>query len=83
MRLLTGCLPFDPARWRTEVLRELREDDPPSPSTKLNTGLRASMTAENRNTHPKQLESLLRGDLDWIVLKALEKDRTRRYGDSV
>jgi len=83
--LLTGYLPSDPKRWRTKpldaVLRELREDEPPSPSTKLSTGLQISTkAADNRSTHPKQLVTLIRGDLDWIALKALEKDRARRYG---
>ena len=82
--LLTGTQPFDPEKWRKkpvdQVLRELREDDPPSPSTRLGSDSDTSTrVAENRNTSPKQLVSLLRGDLDWIVLKALEKDRTRRY----
>jgi eukaryotic-like serine/threonine-protein kinase len=83
--LLTGYLPSDPKQWRTRpfdaVLRELREDDPPRPSTRLSTGLQTSTrAAENRNTHPKQLVTLIRGDLDWITLKALERDRARRYG---
>lgn len=83
--LLTGSPPFDPEQWRKkpvdQVLRELREDDPPSPSTRLGSDSETSTrVAVNRNTSPKQLASLLRGDLDWIVLKALEKDRARRYG---
>ncbi len=83
--LLTGFLPFDPKQWQTkpfhEVLRQLREDDPPRPSTKVNVDRETSTAiAEKRNTGPQQLVSLLRGDLDWITLKALEKDRARRYG---
>jgi serine/threonine protein kinase len=82
--LLSGALPFDPRKWRSrpfdEVLRELREDDPPGPSTKISTDDHLSATAaERRNTDPKQLLSVLRGDLDWITLKAVERDRNRRY----
>ena len=83
--LLTGFLPFDPKQWHTkpfhEVLRQLREDDPPRPSTKVGMDRQTSTAiAEKRNTGPQQLVSLLRGDLDWITMKALEKDRARRYG---
>ena len=82
--LLSGALPFDPGKWRSrpfdEVLRELREDDPPSPSTKVSTDDHLSLAAaEKRNTDPKQLVGVLRGDLDWITLKAVERDRNRRY----
>jgi len=81
--LLTGCLPFDMDRWKKlrleEVLRHLREEDPPRPSTKVSTQHDAS-TAQARSTQPKQLVILLRGDLDWITLKAVEKERDRRYG---
>ena len=83
--VLTGSLPFDPAQWQKkpidQVLRQLREEDPPSPSTivaqEKNT---SAANAEMRGTEPGQLVSLLRGDLDWIAMKALEKDRARRYG---
>jgi serine/threonine protein kinase len=83
--LLTGTLPFDPEQWKKkpfdEVLRQLREEDPPSPSTKLNEEKEtAKDSATNRGTAPKKLVALLRGDLDWITLKAVEKDRARRYG---
>jgi eukaryotic-like serine/threonine-protein kinase len=83
--LLTGTLPFDPEQWKRkpveEVLRQLREEDPPSPSTKLSAEEEtAKDSARNRATEPGQLIALLRGDLDWITLKALEKDRARRYG---
>ena len=82
--LLTGLLPFDTARWKKlrfdEVLRELRETDPPRPSTKANTAQDTSTArAHARNTQPRQLVGMLRGDLDWIVMKALEKERDRRY----
>jgi len=83
--LLTGFLPFDTTQWKKqrldEVLRLLRETDPQRPSTKV--GLeRATSTAraEARGTETAQLIGLLRGDRDWITLKALEKDRNRRYG---
>jgi len=85
-QLLTGALPFDPKQWRKkpfdEMLRQLREDDPPSPSAKLSVDNHKTLTAtaEKRQTDPKELVSLLRGDLDWIVLKALDRDRARRYG---
>ncbi|MGB9073940.1 MAG: serine/threonine-protein kinase [Terriglobales bacterium] len=83
--LLTGFLPFDTTRWKKqrldEVLRELRETDPQRPSTKVSTNRDTSTArAEARGTEPRQLVTLLRGDLDWITLKALEKDRERRYG---
>jgi non-specific serine/threonine protein kinase/serine/threonine-protein kinase len=59
----------------------LREEEPPSPSSKVSSDRdTSSAAAEARGTEPKQLVSLLRGDLDWITMKALEKDRTRRYG---
>ena len=83
--LLTGCLPIDGAQWKNQrfedVLRQLRETEAPRPSTKV-TASRDTLTAraESRNCEPKQLSKLLRGDLDWITLKALEKDRERRYG---
>jgi serine/threonine protein kinase len=83
--LLTGTLPFDQARWKKkrfdEILRELREEDPPSPSTRLRGEPEtATDSAAMRATEPRQLVSMLRGDLDWITMKALEKDRARRYG---
>jgi non-specific serine/threonine protein kinase/serine/threonine-protein kinase len=83
--LLTGDLPFDTKQWKKqnldEVLRQLRETDPQRPSTKISTNRETSTArAEARNTEPRQLVSQLRGDLDWITLKALEKDRERRYG---
>jgi non-specific serine/threonine protein kinase/serine/threonine-protein kinase len=83
--LLTGMLPFDTDQWKKrpidEVLRQLREDDPPSPSTKLNVDKQTSTAvAERRGTMPKQLAGQLHGDLDAITLKAVEKDRVRRYG---
>src|SRR5262249_47863651 len=81
--LLTGSTPFS----RTEVgkggvlemLRVIREQEPPRPSTKRSTAEGLPMLAANRGTEPAKLTKLVRGELDWIVLKALEKDRSRRY----
>ena len=83
--LLAGSLPLDPKEWRhqplDEMLRHLREDDPPRPSTKVSTGREeATATAEARATDGKHLVGLLRRELDWITMKALERDRSRRYG---
>jgi serine/threonine protein kinase len=83
--LLTGCWPLDPRQWKEqpfhEVLRHLLEDDPVRPSTKVSTPeATQTATAALRSTEPRQLATLLRGDLDWIAMKAIEKDRTRRYG---
>ena len=83
--LLAGTLPFNPEEWKKkpfdEVLRQLREEDPPSPSTKLGEEKEtATAAAKTRGTEPNHLARLLQGDLDCIALKAIEKDRTRRYG---
>ena len=83
--LLTGSLPVDPRQWQNlslrEVLGKLRDEDPPPPSAKIRAERDSSrVIAESRGLEPGQLVSLLRGDLDWITMKALEKDRTRRYG---
>jgi eukaryotic-like serine/threonine-protein kinase len=83
--LLTGFLPFETKDWRKppfdEFLRRLREEDPPRPSTKIGIDMESSKaTARMRGSEPKYLVSLLYGDLDWIAMKALEKDRGRRYG---
>ena len=82
--LLTGCMPFDASLWKQkpfpEVLRQLREEDPPRPSTKVSTAQDTQeTTAGLRQTEPQRLASLLHGDLDWITMKAIEKDRDRRY----
>ena len=86
--LLTGFLPFDTKLWKKQrldqVLRQLRDTDPQSPSTKVSTNRDTSTArAEARSTEARQLVTLLREDLDWITLKALEKDRERRYGASL
>ncbi|MBA4064908.1 MAG: hypothetical protein C0501_14575 [Isosphaera sp.] len=82
--LLTGTTPFDPARFRgvgyDEIRRIIREEEPPKPSTRLSTlGPAAATASANRGTEPRRLSAAVRGDLDWIVMKALEKDRNRRY----
>jgi non-specific serine/threonine protein kinase/serine/threonine-protein kinase len=83
--LLSGDEPFDSSQWnRTplyEVLRQLREVEPPTPSAKVRMDNAASTSkAGLRSVQPKQLAATLHGDLDWITMKALEKDRARRYG---
>jgi len=80
--LLTGFLPFETKNQRLdEFLRRLREEDPLRPSTRVGTEKESSkVTSEARGAEPGQLVSLLHGDLDWITVKALEKDRARRYG---
>jgi serine/threonine protein kinase/tetratricopeptide (TPR) repeat protein len=82
--LLTGTTPFDEKRFREagfdEMRRIIREEEPPRPSTRLSTlGQAATTASTNRKSDPKQLSRLFRGELDWIVMKALEKDRNRRY----
>src|SRR5207302_6652185 len=63
-----------------EVRRIIREDEPPKPSTRISTlGQASTAISAQRKSDPKSLSQLCRGDLDWIVMKALEKDRTRRY----
>jgi eukaryotic-like serine/threonine-protein kinase len=82
--LLTGTTPFERERLTCasfdELRRIIRKEDPPTPSGRISTlGERASAIAERRRTDARRLQQLVRGDLDWIVMKALEKDRTRRY----
>jgi serine/threonine protein kinase/WD40 repeat protein/tetratricopeptide (TPR) repeat protein len=81
--LLTGNTPLDARRLRRaaidEALRMVREVDAPRPSDKLSTADTLPSLAACRGTEPKKLTGLLRGELDWVVLKALEKDRGRRY----
>ena len=81
--LLTGSPPFSKKELEKkgllEILRVVREDEPPRPSTRLSTAEALPTLSANRGTEPKKLTGLLRNELDWIVMKALEKDRTRRY----
>jgi tetratricopeptide (TPR) repeat protein len=81
--LLTGSTPFEKQRLETvafdETLRIIREEEPPMPSTKLGTSDTLPSIAANRHTEPAKLSKEIRGELDWIVMKALEKDRNRRY----
>ncbi len=82
--LLTGTTPFDARELRAAGLNELqriiREEEPPKPSTRLSTlGDDITSVAKHRRDDPAHLARSLQGDLDWIVMKALEKNRTRRY----
>jgi eukaryotic-like serine/threonine-protein kinase len=82
--LLTGVTPFDADTFRMtamdEVRRMIRETEPPKPSTRLQTlGEKLTDVAKHRGTEPGALSRLVRGDLDWIVMRCLEKDRRRRY----
>jgi serine/threonine protein kinase/tetratricopeptide (TPR) repeat protein len=82
--LLTGTTPFDKERFKQaaydEIRRIIREEEPPKPSTRLSDSKDslASISAQ-RHTEPAKLTKLVRGDLDWIVMKCLDKDRGRRY----
>ncbi len=82
--LLTGSTPLERAKLReagyNEILRRIKEEEPPKPSTRLSE-LRNALPSisSQRHTEPAKLTRLVRGELDWIVMKALEKDRTRRY----
>jgi serine/threonine protein kinase/Flp pilus assembly protein TadD len=81
--LLTGTTPLERERLKDvpflEVLRVIREEEPPTPSNRLSTTQELPGIAANRGLEPKKLSGLVRGELDWIVMKALEKDRNRRY----
>jgi WD40 repeat protein/Flp pilus assembly protein TadD len=82
--LLTGTTPFSAETFRTAgydmIRRIIREQEPPRPSTRLSAlGATSTTTAANRQTDPRRLWRSLRGELDWIVMKCLEKDRRRRY----
>lgn len=87
-RLLVDNLPIDPGKWEgkgvVEMVRSLREEQVPTPSKrvesrKLSTPEASSAIAQSRATEPLRLARMLRGDLDWITVKALEPDRERRY----
>jgi serine/threonine protein kinase/tetratricopeptide (TPR) repeat protein len=82
--LLTGTTPFEKERLSQadyeEIRRIIREEEPPKPSTRISTlGQAATTLSTQRKGDPRQLRQLLRGELDWIVMKCLEKDRSRRY----
>src|SRR5262245_31151197 len=82
--LLTGSTPFSKERFKEaaydEIRRIIREEEPPKPSTRFSTlGQAASTVSTNRQSDPRRLSQLIRGELDWIVMKALDKDRNRRY----
>ncbi len=81
--LLTGTTPLTRQRAHkaavAEILRLVREEEPPAPSSRLSTAAGRASVAANRGTEPARLSALMRGELDWVVLKCLEKDRQRRY----
>lgn len=82
--LLTGTTPFEGERLRSagyaEVQRIIREEEPPRPSVRLSSdGDLLTTIAEHRRINPAKLQQSIRGELDWIVMKSLEKERGRRY----
>ena len=81
--LLTGTTPVSKEQLKQaafdEIRRIIREEEPPKPSTRISTAEAAPSIAAQRHTEPAKLTRLVRGELDWIVMKALEKDRGRRY----
>jgi serine/threonine protein kinase/tetratricopeptide (TPR) repeat protein len=81
--LLTGTVPFSRKELQgaafSEMLRLIKEVDPPKPSTRLSRSGTLHSVAADRQTEPRRLIALIRGELDWIVIKCLEKERSRRY----
>ncbi|MBL8999760.1 MAG: serine/threonine protein kinase [Phycisphaerae bacterium] len=82
--LITGSPPFETSQLMeaglAEMQRIIREQDPPKPSTRVGTSGRRLVTiAGRRSTRPDRLSRIVRGEIDWIVMRAMEKDRTRRY----
>jgi serine/threonine protein kinase len=81
--LLTGTTPLEKKRFAQaayeEMRRLIREEEPPKPSARLSSSDAIASIAALRHTEPAKLSKLISGDLDWITMKALEKDRTRRY----
>jgi len=81
--LLAGEPPFERERLKSqafdETLRMIRNEEPTKPSARISSSAHVAEIATNRNTFPEKLGANIRGDLDWIVMKSLEKDRTRRY----
>ncbi len=85
--LLTGTTPLERKRFKEaawdEIRRMIREEEPPRPSMRLSSTDTLPSLATFRHTEPAKLKKLVRGELDWIVMKALEKDRTRRYETAI
>ncbi len=81
--LLTGSTPLEKAQFKNaafgEILRMIKEVEPPKPSTRVSSSANLPTIAAQRNLDSKQLGRSIRGDLDWIVMKAIEKERGRRY----
>src|SRR3989449_2429529 len=82
--LLTGSTPLSHKRIKeaayAEILRMIREEEPPKPSTRLSdSGEALASISAQRHMEPAKLTRLMRGELDWIVMKCLDKDRNRRY----
>ncbi len=81
--LLTGTTPLEKAQFKDaafgEVLRLIKEVEPPKPSTRVSSSAQLPNIAAQRSLEPAQLGRSIRGDLDWIVMKAIEKERERRY----
>src|SRR5213075_2853210 len=82
--LLTGSTPLTHKRMKeaafAEILRMIKEEEPPRPSARLSdSGAALASISAQRQTEPAKLTKLVRGELDWIVMKTLEKDRNRRY----
>ncbi len=84
--LLTGQRPIDVRRLKmaamADMIRLIQEEDPPKPSKRLSTEATLNDVASARHTEPGKLLSMLRGDLDWVVMKCLEKQRDRRYASA-
>ncbi len=81
--LIAGSTPFERKRLQEaafdEVLRIIRDEEPPKPSTRLSTAVQLVELAASRGSEPRKLTGQVKGDLDWVVMKSLEKDRNRRY----
>jgi serine/threonine protein kinase len=81
--LLTGTTPLERPRLREaafgEIVQLIKEEEPPRPSVRLSTSGALAKVAAERRTDPAKLSRLVRGELDWVVMRCLEKDRTRRY----
>src|SRR5262245_43203119 len=81
--LMTGTTPLERNRLReaafNEIVRLIKEEEAQKPSVRLSTTATLAKVAEARKTEPARLSRLMRGELDWVVMKCLEKDRSRRY----